>query len=284
MLPPSSTRPRELSASAIVPEICAPLSIRTSRHPSRPRRTTDECSAPDPAVNRSLSLAPAPPSSLVAEVKSPPEKMSVSSPAPSCTPPRIAPPAATVIDEAPAAPMIALRPSDPTVAPLLTAMVTELPLCTSVRMAATAAPVPPMTVPETDMVVAPLLERVTCIPSPAKPLTEPVVVIATAPEPLEVALMPLSVPSAFAAVIVMPAPEESSIAEIPSPPLPMTGPLTLMEIEPPPKFFAVIASRSALISLPPADWVKVRFPLPPCFSRLNPAPEVSTGVSEKSVT
>ena len=166
-----------------------------------------------------------------------------------------------MIDEAPAPPIIALRPSDPTLAPLLMVMLTELPLCTSVRMAATAALVPPMTVPETEIVVSPLPERVTCIPSPAKPLTEPVVVIATAPEPLETTLIPLSVPSAFAAVIVMPAPEESSLARIPSPPLPMTGPLTLIEIAPPPKLLAMIAPRSALISLPPADWVKVRFPL-----------------------
>ena len=112
----------------------------------------------------------------------------------------------------------------------------------------------------------------------------PVATIVTAPEPPSTALIPLSAPDTDTAVIMMPAPLASLVALMPSPFRPVTVPLTLMEIAPPPELLAAIALIAPVIDWPVADWVKLMPPAPPVCVRTNAVPPVSTGVSEFSVT
>ena len=127
LLPLSNVRFPESAARAILPLSAAPLSTMTLSQPFSPCDCTSECSAPPPPVNLSVSV-PAPPAISEAAENAPPAKVSVSSPPPRLTFPVISAPVATVTAALPAPPRIALRPDEPTAAPLLSAMVTELPL------------------------------------------------------------------------------------------------------------------------------------------------------------
>ena len=78
---------------------------------------------------------------------------------------------------------------------------------------------------------------------------------------------------------------------MPSAPTPVTVPLTLIAIAPPPELVAAIPPPAPLISLPFADWVKEMPPIPPvCDSTNAVAPAVPppmmafTAVSSCSVT
>ena len=207
-------------------------------------------SVPDPLLNVSVSL-PAPPSISVALPKAPPSKTSASAPAPRRTFPVIAAPVFTVTEVFPADPMIAFRLPEPTDAPLRRDMPTTLPLPTSVLMAATPVPEPPVTVPKTERRVLPLPLRSTKIPSPDPPAIWPEAWMVTSPVPLESATMPLRAPDAFTALatlIEIPVPLASSYARSPSPEPPVTDPFTLREIEPPPVLRATTPSVAPLIS------------------------------------
>ena len=176
-LPLSNVRLTESAASVTDPLIDAPLSTMTLSHPSRPCAWVEACRLPEPPLNVSVSPAPAPPSICVTEANVPPANVSMSDPAPRVTlpvivapeftvsvsapPPRltlpaIAAPVFTVTEVSPPDPTIALLASAPTNAPLLSRMVTELPRCASVLIAATPFPVPPVTAAVTVMVVSPL--------------------------------------------------------------------------------------------------------------------------------
>ena len=152
---PSKTRSREEEASVIDPVSAAPLSTMTVSQFSRPEACTDACNDPDPAANRSVSF-PAPPSICVTLPNTPPAKTATSAPAPSLTAPVIAAPVFTVRVVLPDEPMIALCVPDPTTAPLLRVMIAAAPVPTSVLIAATFAPEPPVTAPDTDMDALPL--------------------------------------------------------------------------------------------------------------------------------
>ena len=122
----------------------------------------------------------------------------------------------------------------------------------------------------------------------------PVATIFTGPAPPSKALIPVSAPDTETAVMEMPAPLASLAALMPSPPAPVTVPLTSISISPPPALLATIALKAPLISLPPADWVNLMPPIPPACVRVNavfPVPAriclpdpTSTAVSELSVT
>ena len=151
---PSNTRSREEAASVIDPVSVAPLSTLTVSQFSSPEACTEACSAPDPAANRSVSF-PAPPSICVTLPNTPPAKIASSAPAPSLTAPAIAAPVFTVRVALPDEPMIALCVPEPTTAPLLS-VIAAPPAPTSVLMAATSVPEPPVTAPDTDMDALPL--------------------------------------------------------------------------------------------------------------------------------
>ena len=151
---PSKTRSREEAASVIEPVSAAPLSTLTVSQFSRPEACTEACSDPDPAANRSVSF-PAPPSICVTLPNTPPAKTATSAPAPSLTAPAIAAPVFTVRVVLPDDPMIALCVPEPTMAPLLR-VIMAAPVPTSVLIAATFAPEPPVTAPDTDMDAPPL--------------------------------------------------------------------------------------------------------------------------------
>ena len=95
--------------------------------------------------------------------------------------------------------------------------------------------------------------------------------------------MPLFAPCTDAAVMVIPAPLASLAALIPSPDKPVTVPVTLIEIAPPPELLATMTLSSPTIDWPLADWVKVMPLVVVCVS-VNAVPSVSTGVSECTVT
>ena len=95
--------------------------------------------------------------------------------------------------------------------------------------------------------------------------------------------MPLRDPDTAAAVTATPAPPEPSVARIPSPAVPVTVPLTVMETVPPPVFRAMIPLFAPFTSWPVADWTNV-IPAEPGCVRMNASAPVSTGVSEFSVT
>ena len=153
---PSSVRSLELFASLMSPLIVAPLSTTTLSQPFSPSDLTEAWSVPDPLLNVSVSPAPSPPSISVTAENAPPENVSASDPAPRSILPAIAAPAFTVTAVSPAEPIIALAVPAPTDAPLLSRIVNVLLLCASVLIAATFAPVPPVTAAVTVMVVAPV--------------------------------------------------------------------------------------------------------------------------------
>ena len=283
LLPLSKVRSPESSASLISPLIAAPLSTMTLSQPFSPSETTVAWSVPDPLLKVSVSL-PAPPSSSVALPKAPPSKTSASAPAPRRTFPVIVAPVFTVTEVPPADPMIAFRLPAPINAPLERDMPTAFPLPSSVLIAAASVPEPPVTVPETSMLVLPMPLRSTRIPSPDTPATWPDAWTVTSPVPLETATMPLRAPETSAAAIAIPAPLASSYAFSPSPERPVTEPFTLIEIAPPPVFRATIPSAAPLMFWPVADWVKEMPPLPLICARTKAVPSVSTGVSESTVT
>ena len=286
LLPLSKVRSFESAASAILPVSDAPLSTTTVSQPFSPCVCTSECSAPAPPVNLSVSV-PAPPLISEASENVPPAKVSASFPPPRSIFPVTLAPAATVTAALPAPPRMALRPEEPTSAPLLSATITELPLWTLVLIAAAAAPEPPMTSSDTAMVVVPAALRVTSIPRPAVPVprTGPDASMETAPVPLEATLIPACPPVTVAAVIVIAPPALSSLASIPAAAVEATLPVTLIEIAPPPWLSATIAPCCAVIALPVADWVKMTPPVPPVCVKLKAVPaETATGVSEFRVT
>ena len=96
--------------------------------------------------------------------------------------------------------------------------------------------------------------------------------------------MPVASPATLAAVIVMPDPEASLVARMPSPPAPVTAPLTSIAIAPPPVLLAMMALAVPLIALPPADCVRAMPPAPPVCVRTKALPTASIPVSEFSVT
>ena len=150
---PSSVRLSESSASMMSPLIVAPLSTTTLSQPFSPSLWTVWCRLPLPLLNLSVSV-PAPPSISVMEVNVPPANVSVSVPPPSLTLPVIEAPVFTVTAVLPPDPTIALFVPTPTDAPLLSTM--DARDETSVLIAATPLPAPPVTAVVTVTVVAPL--------------------------------------------------------------------------------------------------------------------------------
>ena len=139
---------------SIVPEplasrISEPPSMLTVSHPAKP------VTLPETPLNVSASLDPSPPCSSVMSENVPLANVSVSSPSPRLIFPEIVAPVFTATEVFPLPPTIALRPPAPTDAPLPSEMVTSLPIRTFVLIAATFAPIPPVTAAVTVMVVAP---------------------------------------------------------------------------------------------------------------------------------
>ena len=99
---------------------------------------------------------PAPPAAASKPAGAPPTKRRLSSPAPRSTVPEIAAPAFTITEKSPTEPVIALRFSLPTKAPLWSTIVAELPLCALALIAALPASEPPVTEPDTVMRIIPV--------------------------------------------------------------------------------------------------------------------------------
>ena len=95
--------------------------------------------------------------------------------------------------------------------------------------------------------------------------------------------MPMADPDTEAAVIVIPAPRAPSSARMPSPPVPVTAPLTVIDTVPPPVLCATMPLDAPLTARPVADCVKV-MPADPGWVSVKAFASVSTGVSEFSVT
>ena len=276
---PSKVRSLESAARLTEPTTVAPLSTTTLSQPLSPSDSTVACSSPAPPASLSVS-SPAPPCSSDMPENTAPAKVNSSEPAPSLTLPAIAAPDFTVIVLSPAEPRIALRPSAPTDAPLSIEIAMEELLAASVLMAATFVAVPPETAPETVMLADPLTARPTNMPSPETPVTSPDAATDTAPVPLPTATMPLAAPDTSAAVIAIPAPLASLDAMIPSPALPVTEPLTVIDMVPPPVLRATMPLAVPLTSWPVADCTKVMPADPGCVSRKAFRSWAFTGVSE----
>ena len=150
-VPVTRSAPVERTCAASPNLTVEPAPTPTVSHPV----TLTPASAPDTLPNVRAS-APAPPSISVTFENVPPTNSNVSDPAPRLTFPAISAPVFTVTEVSPAEPMIALLAAAPTEAPLPSRTVTLLPAEASVRIAATPVPVPPVTVPDTAIAVAPL--------------------------------------------------------------------------------------------------------------------------------
>ena len=116
------------------------------------------------------------------------------------------------------------------------------------------------------------------------PLTAPAALTDAVPAPLLKTAIPKLPATTDAAVIMIPNPLASFCARMPSPRTPVTGPLTLIEMAPPPLLVASIAVCPAVICLPVADWVKERPRFPPLCSSKNAVAPALTAVLVFSVT
>ena len=164
-------RPSDTTVACRLPE--PPLNFSMSPVPSPPSISVTfenvppaKISASDPSPSVTLpaimapeftvSVSPPSPRATLPLTVAPEFTVSASAPAPSWTFPVIAAPLFAVTVASPAPPMMALRAAVPTDAPLLSMMVTLLPDETSVLIAASVAPAPPVTVLDTVTVVAPV--------------------------------------------------------------------------------------------------------------------------------
>ena len=155
MSAPLNVRFTESSASLMLPLIAAPPSTKTFSQPISPADCTVASRVPEPPLNVSVST-PSPPCISVTAANEPSSNVSMSDPAPRFIFPATVALPSTVTVALPAPSRIALLVLAPTDAPLLIETVTALPEAASVLIAATPAPVPPVTEPDTAMVVAPL--------------------------------------------------------------------------------------------------------------------------------
>ena len=206
---------------------------------SNPDSTDTVPTAPDPKVSPSL---PSPPES--APLTLPPPTCSVSVPLPSETVPVTDAPPATDTVAAPGPSMMARRPFAPTSAPLRREIPTDLRRLVSVLIAASPAPAPPRTDPETAMVMLP--------GPPARSLVVR-------------ARIPLRPPDTSAADIHTSPPAETprAAARMPSPLSPATVPVAVIDTDPPPDPVAARPPPTPRMLLPPAACVNRIPPVPP---------------------
>ena len=151
MAPPLNVSDVESFASLIAPLMAAPLSTMTLSQFFRPWDTTVACRLPAPPVNLSVS-SPAPPSKVDALEKLPPAKTISSAPPSRSTDPMIDAPDSTRTRSFESL-RIALRPTEPTMAPLPSVILVVAPVA---NLMAALLPEPPVTMPDTEMLMIPL--------------------------------------------------------------------------------------------------------------------------------